>query len=164
MLGGPCVGCSPSPHMHSHICFACRVKAKGDECKRYVDHVAKLEEQYKWVVSERDSFGQGDFDFSKRDPKKVNQEYETAEKRLEELKGKVNHQVGGGGGKLPCPAVLCACLPACLPGSDPFVAIAKATCLPTHSAWPSWRRLRASAKGSRRSTPSWRTTRRASSR
>ena len=84
--------------MHSHICFACRVKAKGDECKRYVDHVAKLEEQYKWVVSERDSFGQGDFDFSKRDPKKVNQEYETAEKRLEELKGKVNHQVGGRGG------------------------------------------------------------------
>ena len=88
------VRCPSTPPLTFTHLF-CRVKAKGDECKRYVDHVAKLEEQYKWVVSERDSFGQGDFDFSKRDPKKVNQEYETAEKRLEELKGKVNHQVGG---------------------------------------------------------------------
>lgn len=54
----------------------------------------KLEEQYKWVLSERDSFGQGDFDFTKQDPKKVNKQYEQAETRLEELKGKVNHQVG----------------------------------------------------------------------
>ena len=28
-----------------------------------------------------------------QDPKKVNKQYETAEKRLEELKGKINHQV-----------------------------------------------------------------------
>ncbi len=69
------------------------MKTKGDECKVYVDHVAKLEDQYKWVLAERDSFGQGDFDFTKQDPQKVNKQYEQAEKRLEELKGKVNHQV-----------------------------------------------------------------------
>ncbi len=49
-----------------------RVKAKHDECKKYVDHVARLEEQYKWVLAERDSFGQrGDFDFGRQDPKQV---------------------------------------------------------------------------------------------
>ena len=52
--------------------FNHRIKAKTEECKKYVDHVAKLEEQYKWVLTERDSFGQGgDFDFTKQDPKKV---------------------------------------------------------------------------------------------
>ena len=45
------------------------------------------------MLSERDSFGQGDFDFTKQDPKKVNKKYEEAEARLEELKGKINHQV-----------------------------------------------------------------------
>ncbi|GAX82646.1 hypothetical protein CEUSTIGMA_g10072.t1 [Chlamydomonas eustigma] len=69
-----------------------RLKVKRDDSKRHEDHMKKLSDQYKWVLSERDSFGQGDFDFSKQDPAKVNKQYEQAEKRLEELKGKVNLQ------------------------------------------------------------------------
>jgi hypothetical protein len=66
---------------------------KKEDSKKHEDHMKKLSDQYKWVLSEKDSFGQGDFDFSKQDPAKVNKQYELAERRLEELKGKVNHQV-----------------------------------------------------------------------
>ena len=57
----------PPDSSPSKLTLVSRIKAKGEECKKYVDHVAKLEEQYKWVLTERDSFGQGgDFDFTKQ--------------------------------------------------------------------------------------------------
>jgi structural maintenance of chromosome 2 len=71
-----------------------RAKHKAEERAKYMSHMSKLEEQYKWVLTEKEAFGRpsSDYDFKKNDPKKVHAQYEEAEKRLEELKGKVNHQ------------------------------------------------------------------------
>ena len=71
-----------------------RAKHKNEEKTKYLSHMSKLEEQYKWVLTEKESFGRpsSDYDFKKNDPKRVHAQYEEAEKRLEELKGKVNHQ------------------------------------------------------------------------
>eukprot|EP00798_Chlamydomonas_sp_ICE-L_P014593 gene14593-20643_t len=69
-----------------------RVKAKSDDMKRYVDHVTMLEKNQPWVLNERDSFGRGDYDFSKHDIQKMRSEYESCLERVEKLKGKVDHK------------------------------------------------------------------------
>lgn len=71
-----------------------RAKHKSEEKTKYLSHMTKLKEQYKWVLTEKESFGRpsSDYDFNKVDPKRVHSQYEEAERRLEELKGKVNHQ------------------------------------------------------------------------
>ena len=82
------------PALNIHVPFF-RVKAKSEDMKRYVDHVAMLEKDHPWVLNERDSFGRGDYDFAQHDIGKMRTEYERTLQRLEELKGKVNLNVSG---------------------------------------------------------------------
>ena len=52
----------------------------------------------RWVLAERGSFGSGDYDFKAHNVHKLHEEYSNAEKRLEELKGKVRGLKLGRGG------------------------------------------------------------------
>jgi len=69
-----------------------KIKGKLEEGKKCAEHVAKLEKEYKWLLAERDSFGRGDYDFERHDPNKAHAEFQAVEKRLEELKSKINQK------------------------------------------------------------------------
>jgi len=67
-----------------------KLKAKREDGGRYIEHVAKLEKDFSWVAAEKGGFGSGDYDFRKMNVGKMKAEYAELEKRVADLKGKVN--------------------------------------------------------------------------
>lgn len=73
-----------------------RASSSSKKVEEAVKHCAALEKQYTWLLQEKASFGSGDYDFSLYGgQKKALGDYHHLEARLEELKGRVNHQVWG---------------------------------------------------------------------